>query len=255
MARVGCRVDVDSAPHVLAGVRRRGQARQARCAGGVAERVLVLEEAQRARAARSLEHGAQVARHRGFDDEALVLRRVVELEANAVQERAIERVLLLEEAVGGRVAVAIVAEDRVADGREMAADLVGAPLLGDDAQHGVAARDSEAAVAGACRIHLSVFAQLARDRALARRHAPRACDVDFARRLGAEHACHRSAMSALPREHHEAARADVDAVDGHGLARARAACARARASDDAYSLCGVVGSCAPLSTMRISSSS
>ena len=70
---------------------------------------------------------------------ALPVSRVVELEAHAVQERAVEAVLLLEEAVRRRVAVAIVAEHRVADGREVTPDLVGAPLLGDDAQDAVPA--------------------------------------------------------------------------------------------------------------------
>ena len=95
-----------------------------------AEGVLVVEEAERARAARALEHGAQVAGHRRLDDEALLGARMDELEAHAVEERAIERVLLLEEAVRRRVAVALVAEDRVADRREVAADLMRAPCSG-----------------------------------------------------------------------------------------------------------------------------
>src|SRR4029079_6332865 len=70
-----------------------------------------------------VEHRLELAGQRRLDALAGDAHR------GAVQEGAIEPVLGREVAIGLGIAVAIVAQDRMADGREMAADLVGATGL------------------------------------------------------------------------------------------------------------------------------
>jgi hypothetical protein len=92
--------------------------------------VLLLQEAQHGAARGALQGGAQVAGEGRLDEEADAGARVGDLDADQVEEGAVEAVLLLEVAVGGEVAVALVADDRVADGSQVAADLVVRPPSG-----------------------------------------------------------------------------------------------------------------------------
>src|SRR5262249_46193321 len=152
--------------------------------------------------------------HRRFDEEALAFGRVIELDAHAMQERAVERIALLEEAVRRRMTVTIVTEDRMSDRGEVTTDLVRASLLRPDAKHRVPARKDKAPIPRARRIHLSVLAKLTRDRALAR--GPPTCsrDVNAARRLRREHRLPSRHRIGVLHEEDEPARADVDAFDG-----------------------------------------
>ncbi len=133
------RVEVEDATGRVERIRRRRKARHA----AVAERLLVIEEAEGAGPARAFEHAAKVARERRLDDQPQPRVRVEELQADAVEERAVQRVLLLEEAVRRGVPVAIVAEHGMADRGEVATDLMRAPLLGHDPEHRVAARHGQ----------------------------------------------------------------------------------------------------------------
>ena len=109
-----------------------------------------------------------------------------ELEPGAVQEGAIEPALLREVPVGRRVAVALVAQDRVANRRQVLPDRWGAAgvdRLGHDAEHAVATGHRQPSVARSrAGATLPSCTLAARDLSLGGRDAAHGRDVDRARR-------------------------------------------------------------------------
>src|SRR5262249_17423717 len=99
---------------VVAERRRRG-----RRGALVTQGVLLVEETQDGRTRRALERGTEVPWKSRLDEELRAGAGVRDLDANEVQEGAVEPVLLFEVAVRRHVAIAFVAEDRMADGCEV----------------------------------------------------------------------------------------------------------------------------------------
>src|SRR5262249_6530040 len=124
------------------------------------------------------ERRPEIAGERGFEEQPRAREGMDHLDAHKVQERPIEAVLLLEVAVRRQMAVTLVAQDRMADGGEMPARLVGSPAVRNDAQDGMARGARQSAIARAGRVGSTCFAQLAGDCALRRRYAFRGGEVD-----------------------------------------------------------------------------
>jgi hypothetical protein len=170
----------------------------------------MVEKSKGPGATRPFEHRAQVAGERRFDHQSHARVGVINLDAYAMEEGAVEAVLFLEEAVRRRMTVPIVAEHGMTDGGEVATDLVGSALLRDDSQDTVAACYREPSIPGPRWVQVPIFSQIPGDRALRRCHASRSRDVDFSR----ERRVHRflplgDEFGALG-EHHQATRADIN---------------------------------------------
>ena len=84
--------------------------------------------------AQAFADGGEVARQRRFQLEHGARVRMPHRQAFEVQERAIEPVPQLEVAIAGGITVARIAQQRMAERREVSPHLVFAPLLGSHSQ-------------------------------------------------------------------------------------------------------------------------
>src|SRR5687768_12278917 len=140
--------------------------------------------------------------------------RMVQRDAGAVEERAVEPPAGLRVAVARRVAVTRVAEDGMADGREVASDLVRPALIGADHGERVAAEDALAAIAGARVERAAALVERARDRSLLAQDAAHEREVLLLRLGRAERGGPRRDRTRRAREDADAARAHVEPVHG-----------------------------------------
>lgn len=133
-------------------------------------------------AARSFEDTPEIAGQRPFNDDSLFSIGVIHLDANAMQEGAIEGIFLFEKTVGRGVTIFFVAKHRVPYGSEVPPNLMRAPFFRNHAKHAVAAGDREAPKARTGRQWFSILFKISGDGAFRRRDSTNARQVDAPRR-------------------------------------------------------------------------